>query len=171
MDYQSFSDLFSDPEYRQQLEWTKDIYVLLSGDEESLPKHDRNYRLDSTKPRIEQHIEIAEHIFTDDGSYTEISRLELKNFNLLEEILDLVGFNGSYNQYKELSKIIKSRIVVSDYTTYLILYFFVDDLLEALKSNNPWVRLAGKYENDPYYDEVLAHIEDYRKELDSEETN
>jgi hypothetical protein len=36
------------------------------------------------------------------------------------------------------------------------------------RSNNPWVRLAGKYENDPQYDEVLAHIEEYRRELDAE---
>jgi (p)ppGpp synthase/HD superfamily hydrolase len=33
---------------------------------------------------------------------------------------------------------------------------------------NPWVRLAGKYEDDPYYDDVLVHIEEYRKELDEE---
>ena len=36
------------------------------------------------------------------------------------------------------------------------------------RSNNPWIRLAGKYENDPQYDEVLAHIEEYRRELDAE---
>jgi hypothetical protein len=30
------------------------------------------------------------------------------------------------------------------------------------------VRLAGKYENDPQYDEVLAYIEEYRRELDAE---
>ncbi|MEG3970237.1 hypothetical protein QUA00_21800 [Microcoleus sp. T2B6] len=36
------------------------------------------------------------------------------------------------------------------------------------RSNNPWVSLAGKYENDPHYDEVLAHIEEYRRELDAE---
>jgi len=36
------------------------------------------------------------------------------------------------------------------------------------RSNNPWVRLAGKYENDPYYEEVLAHIEESRRELDAE---
>ncbi|MEG4988750.1 hypothetical protein QUB08_23770 [Microcoleus sp. BR0-C5] len=40
--------------------------------------------------------------------------------------------------------------------------------LTPSRSNNPWVRLAGKYENDPYYDEVLAHIEEYRRELDAE---
>jgi predicted RNase H-like HicB family nuclease len=40
--------------------------------------------------------------------------------------------------------------------------------LTSSRSNNPWVRLAGKYENDPYYDEVLAHIEESRRELDAE---
>jgi len=40
--------------------------------------------------------------------------------------------------------------------------------LTSSRSNNPWVRLAGKYENDPQYDEVLAHIEEYRRELDAE---
>jgi len=40
--------------------------------------------------------------------------------------------------------------------------------LTSSGSNNPWVRLAGKYENDPQYDEVLAHIEEYRRELDAE---
>jgi len=40
--------------------------------------------------------------------------------------------------------------------------------LTSSRSNNPWVRLAGKYENDPQYDEVLAHIEESRRELDAE---
>ena len=40
--------------------------------------------------------------------------------------------------------------------------------LRNSRSNNPWVRLAGKDENDPQYDEVLAHIEEYRRELDAE---
>src|SRR4028119_2498965 len=39
--------------------------------------------------------------------------------------------------------------------------------LTSSRSNNPWVRLAGKDENDPQYDEVLAHIEEYRRELRS----
>jgi len=40
--------------------------------------------------------------------------------------------------------------------------------LTSSRSNNPWVRLAGKDENDPQYDEVLAHIEESRRELDAE---
>lgn len=35
--------------------------------------------------------------------------------------------------------------------------------------DNPWVRLAGKGESDPHYEEVLEHITDYRKELDERE--
>lgn len=34
--------------------------------------------------------------------------------------------------------------------------------------DNPWVRLAGQYENDPQFDEVLEHISDYRRDLDEE---
>ena len=36
------------------------------------------------------------------------------------------------------------------------------------KSENPWIKLAGKYQDDPQYDEVLAYIEQYRYELDAE---
>lgn len=40
--------------------------------------------------------------------------------------------------------------------------------LKSNWSDSPWVRLAGKYENDSQYDEVLAYIEEYRRELDAE---
>ncbi|NEQ65829.1 MAG: hypothetical protein F6K21_10075 [Symploca sp. SIO2D2] len=39
---------------------------------------------------------------------------------------------------------------------------------EADAAENPWVRLAGKYQDDPDYDEVLAYIQQYRQELDAE---
>ena|SRR4028118_155640 len=171
MNYQSFSDLEKqylnvDCNYCKKY-W--DIHILLSGDDSELPKYDRTFRLGDSRARIEQHIEIAKHHLMDDGHYTEMSELELSSFDLLEKVLDLVGFNGTYSEYKEITKIVKSRTLKFYDVTYLILYFFVDDLLEALKKSNPWVRLAGKYENDPHYDEVLAHIEEYRKELDTEE--
>lgn len=37
-----------------------------------------------------------------------------------------------------------------------------------IEPENPWLKLAGKYQNDPQYDEVLAYIEKYRRELDSQ---
>lgn len=39
---------------------------------------------------------------------------------------------------------------------------------ESTTEDNPWIKLAGKYENDPMYDEVLSYIEDYRHQLDAE---
>ncbi len=35
-------------------------------------------------------------------------------------------------------------------------------------SPNPWLKLAGKYKDDPQFDEVLEYIAAYRRELDAE---
>ncbi len=35
------------------------------------------------------------------------------------------------------------------------------------KSENPLLALAGKYKNDPDFDEVVVAIEDYRREVDA----
>ncbi len=40
--------------------------------------------------------------------------------------------------------------------------------IEPPSSENPWMKLAGKYKEDPHFDKMLAHIEDYRRELDTE---
>lgn len=40
--------------------------------------------------------------------------------------------------------------------------------LTSTQSDNPWLRLAGKYQDDSDYDEVLSYIEEYRRELDAE---
>lgn len=42
-----------------------------------------------------------------------------------------------------------------------------EELTQTTVSENPWIKLAGKYQNDPQYDEVLAYIEQYRCELDA----
>ncbi|MEH2141691.1 type II toxin-antitoxin system HicB family antitoxin [Nostoc sp.] len=31
---------------------------------------------------------------------------------------------------------------------------------------NPWLKIAGKYKDDPQFDEMLQYIEEYRRELD-----
>lgn len=41
-------------------------------------------------------------------------------------------------------------------------------LTQTKITENPWIKLAGKYQDDPQYDEVLAYIEKYRCELDGE---
>ncbi len=36
-------------------------------------------------------------------------------------------------------------------------------------SENPWLALYGRFKDDPTYDDFLAAIEEYRRELDEEE--
>lgn len=38
------------------------------------------------------------------------------------------------------------------------------------EANNPWLKLSGKYKDDPTWDDFLASMEEYRRELDAEET-
>jgi len=40
--------------------------------------------------------------------------------------------------------------------------------LELPKSDHPWVKLAGKYKDDPQFDQMLDYIQAYRRELDTE---
>ena len=40
--------------------------------------------------------------------------------------------------------------------------------LKSNLSDSPWVRCAGMFKDDPQFDEVLAYIEEYRRELDAE---
>ena len=40
--------------------------------------------------------------------------------------------------------------------------------IEASKVENPWMKIAGKYKDDPQFDEMLEYIEEYRRELDAD---
>lgn len=43
--------------------------------------------------------------------------------------------------------------------------------LEALRKqnpNNPWLEIAGKYKDDPQFEQMLAFIEEDRRQLDAE---
>ncbi|BAY80170.1 hypothetical protein NIES25_66580 (plasmid) [Nostoc linckia NIES-25] len=40
--------------------------------------------------------------------------------------------------------------------------------IAAAKSEHPWMKFAGKYKDDPQFDDMLADIEAYRRELDAE---
>lgn len=47
-------------------------------------------------------------------------------------------------------------------------------VLEALQKNeleekeHPWMKISGKYADDPQFDEMLAYIEEDRRQLDAE---
>ncbi|MDJ0736367.1 MAG: type II toxin-antitoxin system HicB family antitoxin [Nostocaceae cyanobacterium] len=40
--------------------------------------------------------------------------------------------------------------------------------IEMPKTEHPWMKFAGKYKDDPQFDDMLADIEAYRRELDAE---
>ena len=40
--------------------------------------------------------------------------------------------------------------------------------IEVTESTHPWLKFAGMFNNDPLFDEVLADIAAYRRELDAE---
>ncbi|KAB8331584.1 type II toxin-antitoxin system HicB family antitoxin [Scytonema tolypothrichoides VB-61278] len=40
--------------------------------------------------------------------------------------------------------------------------------IEQPKSEHPWMKFAGIFKDDPQFDEVLAYIEEYRRELDAQ---
>lgn len=40
--------------------------------------------------------------------------------------------------------------------------------IKSPKPEHPWMKFAGKYKDDPHFDEMLEYIEAYRRELDAE---
>ena len=40
---------------------------------------------------------------------------------------------------------------------------------ELVDKENPWLKLAGKYKDDPQFEQMLAYIEAERQELDVQE--
>ena len=60
---------------------------------------------------------------------------------------------------ENLKKVISDRLSNSE-----IIQIEIDN--PAYK--NPWLKIAGKYKDDPYFDEMLDYIAAYRQELDAE---
>ncbi|MDB9534954.1 hypothetical protein PN451_03670 [Dolichospermum planctonicum CS-1226] len=40
--------------------------------------------------------------------------------------------------------------------------------IEPAKTEHPWLKFAGMFEDDPHFDEVQQYIAEYRRELDTE---
>jgi hypothetical protein len=43
------------------------------------------------------------------------------------------------------------------------------DNVPNIQTDNPWLKIAGKYKDDPTWEEFQAYIQEYRRELDAEE--
>ena len=42
---------------------------------------------------------------------------------------------------------------------------------EKIKTQHPWLKFAGKYQNDSQFEEMLAYIEKERREADDKDDN
>ena len=60
---------------------------------------------------------------------------------------------------ENLGKLVNARLAKAE---------IVSVKLKSNLSDNPWIRLAGKYKDDPLYDEFLEDMQAYRRELDAE---
>lgn len=45
----------------------------------------------------------------------------------------------------------------------------IDEPVQLAKVDNPWIRNAGIFADDPTWDDFLQHMADYRQQLDEEE--
>ncbi|MBW4510284.1 MAG: type II toxin-antitoxin system HicB family antitoxin [Scytonematopsis contorta HA4267-MV1] len=61
---------------------------------------------------------------------------------------------------KNLNELVNTRLQNVEIVTAVI---------EAPKSEHPWMKFAGKYKDDPQFNDMLADIEAYRRELDAEQ--
>ncbi|AFY57016.1 hypothetical protein Riv7116_4597 [Rivularia sp. PCC 7116] len=44
----------------------------------------------------------------------------------------------------------------------------IQETEKPITKEHPWMKFAGMFKDDPMFDEVLADIEEYRRELDAE---
>ncbi|HLO87863.1 MAG TPA: type II toxin-antitoxin system HicB family antitoxin [Nostocaceae cyanobacterium] len=67
--------------------------------------------------------------------------------------------NTEQEAIEKISQILKNRLATSKIVTLEI---------DNTQAENPWLKLAGKYKDDPQFEEMLKGIEEYRQELDAE---
>ena len=66
--------------------------------------------------------------------------------------------NTETEAIEQLDKILQVRLGNAKIVTLEIV---------APKTENPWLKIASKYKDDPQFDQMLEYIEEYRRELDA----
>ncbi|MBD2437022.1 type II toxin-antitoxin system HicB family antitoxin [Nostoc sp. FACHB-110] len=71
---------------------------------------------------------------------------------------DCQGFGSTETEaIEKLSQSLQHRLEAAKIVTLEI---------ETTKKNNPWLKIAGKYKDDPQFEQMLEYIQEYRRELD-----
>jgi hypothetical protein len=89
--------------------------------------------------------------------------------------------NHNYEEYKTMTIInVNKDCLISEDQDSITLNLSDDYLLlkqpeskknddqQSTDQDNPWVKYAGMFQDDPQFDEFLAEINSYRQELDNE---
>ncbi|NET15918.1 MAG: hypothetical protein F6K08_25390 [Okeania sp. SIO1H6] len=71
------------------------------------------------------------------------------------------------NTSNNIKNILKSIEILSPEDKILLVQQ-LQNKKENISSDNPWIKYAGMFKDDPQFDEFLGEMESYRQELDSE---
>ncbi|VXD21844.1 conserved hypothetical protein [Planktothrix serta PCC 8927] len=94
----------------------------------------------------------------------EVGIKKLKNGKYQTFVLEYPSLKASANSKDEAIKKLSKRI-----QNFLQETEIIQLEIEVPKTEHPWLKFAGIFENDPQFDEFLQAIQDYRNEIDAEE--
>jgi predicted RNase H-like HicB family nuclease len=94
----------------------------------------------------------------------EVGIKKLKNGKYQTFVLEYPSLKASANSKDEAIKKLSKRI-----QDFLKDIEIVTLEIEINKPEDPWMKFAGMFKDDPLFDQVLEAIQDYRNEIDAEE--
>ncbi len=94
----------------------------------------------------------------------EVGIKRLKNGKYQTFVLDYPSLKASANSKDEALLKLSHRLQAFFKDTEIIQLE-----IEINKPEDPWMKFAGMFKDDPQFDEFLQAIQDYRNEIDAEE--
>jgi predicted RNase H-like HicB family nuclease len=114
------------------------------------------------KARLEKAEVVSQEILVSKLTYTVM--VEQKEGNYQATLWGLPEIQATGKTKEAVLKSIKAFL-----TTRLEKVEVISDKIDLpAKSEHPWMKIAGKYKDDPLFDDMVAEIEAYRRELDAE---
>ncbi len=89
---------------------------------------------------------------------------QLKNGKYQTFVVDIPSLKASGNSKEEAIEKLSHRLQAFFKDTEII-----NLEIEPPQPKDPWMKFAGMFKDDPYFEEFLQAIQDYRNEIDAEE--
>ena len=106
-----------------------------------------------TMPTVKSGIRSAVNVFIKNEPDGKVSAM----------VLDLpeyrVESSDRQSAIADIQKLITARLIGAEVVSLEI---------EISKKENPWLKMVGKYKDDPHFDQMLEGIAEYRREKDAE---